>query len=66
MVLKIFRNIINDNLLYKNKLITANDGKVSGILKEVDKDGSIVIEKDSRLISLNAGEIESMMPKETW
>jgi hypothetical protein len=39
---------------------------VSGILKEVDKDGSIVIEKDSRLISLNAGEIESMMPKETW
>ncbi|MGC8650673.1 MAG: biotin--[acetyl-CoA-carboxylase] ligase [Hydrogenobaculum sp.] len=61
-----FRNIINDNLLYKNKFITANDGKVSGILKEVDKDGSIVIEKDNTLVSLSAGEIESMIPKEMW
>jgi BirA family biotin operon repressor/biotin-[acetyl-CoA-carboxylase] ligase len=61
-----FRNIINDNLLYKNRLITANDGKISGILKEVDKEGFLVIEKDNTLISLNAGEIESMIPKETW
>ncbi|GAB6078342.1 biotin--[acetyl-CoA-carboxylase] ligase [Hydrogenobaculum acidophilum] len=61
-----FRRIINDNLLYKDKYISANNGKVQGILKEVDKCGNILIEKDNNIFSLNAGEIESMTSKETW
>ncbi len=61
-----FRNIINENLLYKNKEITASDGKIKGILKEVDKEGNILIEKDGYIQSLNAGEIESIRAQKMW
>ncbi len=61
-----FRNIINDNLLYKDKKISANDGKVQGILREVDKNGNILIEKDGKIHSLNSGEIESLRAQEMW
>lgn len=55
-----FRTVINDNLLYKNRLITANDGKIRGILKEIDEFGNIVLDIGSDVIKLNAGEIEKL------
>jgi len=61
-----FRSIINDHLLYKNKLVSANDGKVCGILKEVDKSGNIIIETNKHKMSLNAGELNSIRAQESW
>ncbi len=61
-----FYRIVNENLLYKDKLITANNGKVQGILKGVDMNGSIVVEKGDELLILNAGEIEALRAQELW
>ncbi len=61
-----FRHIIDDNLLYKDKYISANGGRVQGVLRGVDEYGNILVEKDGNIFSLNAGEIESMISKEMW
>ncbi len=61
-----FRKIINDNLLYKNKKVTANAGKIEGILKEVDENGNIIIESNNNLLRLNAGEIELLREYNMW
>lgn len=61
-----FRKIINDNLLYKDKKITANDGRIEGILREIDIDGSIVVESGGNLLKLNAGEIQILREYNMW
>lgn len=61
-----FRKIINNHLLYKDKNITANSGKISGVLKEVDENGYITIKTQDKLLKLNAGEIEMLREYNIW